>query len=783
MRNVLSALALAAFAANVEAATVVYSAAAEASNHSKITETNDGTRDLWENGVAANLPDYDYVALHQTRTPTNYAAFTGHSFTIGSRAKGKSVTLAVKLYDRELTWGNNGLFLEYGSLQQWDTIAYPKVGRFAGTVTVTALASDPFGIYPTSEGTTDDYNLGITGKFKSAAETGAYLTHNAAYYRDVDTQVGSRTYGPKYKNSQHLFLTGDTTEYYGTFTTRTNGFLVVSGSSFAGKLVAEGGSSITLSNNCTQVGSLTVKNNGSVTVYLPYDKESGTLTPFTVTNSLVREAGAPKVKVVVPAGSFGEEIGTAGLTLVSFTGSATPSLDDFEFVGLEDFPEPLFDADPPCVDGQSIRVATHEYVMMKAADASNYTSLSNLASSGTSTPANWTDGVLPHADAAYKITYTLRTSPDGSKESHVDVFPGKKIVFYNGGSLSLKSGGFESSNAVFYCSSANAYGSPNPQRLKGRITIMPHTNGSATYTTFSSQNTRKLAVEATLFGRGTLRFSTASASGGNAKDTPIELYGDNSGFSGRFQIAGSSATVCPCVSVTNANAFGVGGYQGVLDGEAIRVFTYGKLMARESLSYYDEQRCFFFNDHARLGVAEGETFEIRSRIKMEGFAKEDPGTLALGNYSLGFGSNNSGTPNDGVNNVISVNAGALKVTHVNAVDGARIVLAAGAQVVVGKDLGDKGFINVKTDVPFATTAEDGLVRFAVETADETLPLEFTVPLCTVSATAAESLKGKIVVAKPQTGYRAKPVEAKTNDDGSVTLWVTCFRTGMILLVK
>ena len=766
MRKVLFALAFAAFAANMEAATVVYSAAQEQSNHSKITETNDGKTDLWEGGVAANQPDYDYVALHLTRTPLKSATFTGHSFTIGSRAKGKSVTLADKQSGNELTWNNDGLFLEYGNWQQWDTLAYPKVSRFAGTVTVTAPSSDPFGIYPTPDGTTDNYNLGVTGKFKSATGTGAYVSHNDAYFKSK----GNR-------NSIHFFLTGDTTEYEGELVARTNGFIVVTGSAFAGKLVAEGGSSITLSNNCTQVGSLTVKDNGSVTVYLPYDKASGTLTPFTVTDSLVREAGAPRVKVVVPAASFGEEIGTAGLTLVSFTGAAAPSLDDFEFVGIEDFPEPLFDADPPCVDGQSIRLATHEYVTMKAGDASNCTSLSNLSSIGTSTPANWTDGVLPHADAAYKITYMLRTSPDGSNESHVDVFPGKKIVFYNGGSLSLKSGGFESSNAVFYCSSSSAYGSPNPQRLKGRITIMPHTNGSATYTTFSSQNTRKLAVEAALFGRGTLRFSA------NAKDTPFELYGDNSGFSGRFQIAGSSATVCPCVSVTNANAFGVGGHQGVLDGEAIRVYTYGKLMARESLSYYDEQRCFFFNDHARLGVAEGKTFEIRSRIKMEGFAKEDPGTLALGNYFLGFGSGNSGTPQDGVNNVITVNAGALKVTHVNAVDGARIVLAAGAQIVVGKDLGDKGFFNVKTDVPFATTAEDGLIRFAVETADETLPLEFTVPLCTVSATAAESLKGKIVVAKPQTGYRAKPVEAKTNADGSVTLSVTCFRTGTILIFK
>ena len=766
---VLCAVALMAFTAEVEAATVVYSAAQEQSGHSKITETNDGKVDLWEGGVAANQPDYDYVALQQTRTPTTSATFTGHSFTIGSRTKGKSVTLADKQAGNELTWGNDGLFLEYGSWQGWDVVAYPKVSRFAGTVTVTAPASDPFGIFPTADGTTDNYNLGVTGRFKSAAGTGAYVSHNDAKFKTMG-----------YRNSMHLFITGDTTKYEGELVARTNGFIVVTGSAFAGKLVAEGGSSITLSNACTQVGSLTVKANGSVTVYLPYDKASGTLTPFTVTDSLVREAGAPKVKVVVPAGSFGAEIGTAGLTLVSFSGAAAPSLDDFEFVGLEDFPETLLDADPPCVDGQSIRVATREYVMMKAADAGNYTSLSNLSSSGTSTPTNWTDGTLPHADAAYKITYALRTSPDSSSSpdgAHVDVFPGKKIVFYNGGSLSLKSGGFESSNAVFYCSSANAYGNPSVQRLRGRITIMPHTVNKVDYTTFSSQNTRKLAVEAALFGRGILHMTA------NAKDTPFELYGDNSGFAGRLHVAGSSDSAYPCVSVTNANAFGAGGWQGVLDGEAIRVYTYGKLMARESLSYYDAQRCFFFSDHARVGVAEGKTFEIRSRIKMDGLTKEDPGTLALGNYSLGFGSGNSGTPEDGVNNVISVNAGALKVTHADAVDGARIVLAEGARLVVGKDLGETGFRNVKTDVPFATTAADGLIRFAVETDDGDLPLEFAVTLCTVSETAAAALADKIVVAKPRRGYCARPIVTKENGDGTVTLSTTCFRSGMTILIK
>ena len=51
MRNVLLVLVIAAFTLNVESATVVYSQASEVVGHSKVTEKNDGTKDLWENGV------------------------------------------------------------------------------------------------------------------------------------------------------------------------------------------------------------------------------------------------------------------------------------------------------------------------------------------------------------------------------------------------------------------------------------------------------------------------------------------------------------------------------------------------------------------------------------------------------------------------------------------------------------------------------------------------------------------------------------------------------------
>ena len=744
--------------------TTVMSAASEQAGHSKITEKDDGKADLWQGGVDAGLSDVDYVTTHQTRTPANQdAEFTGHSFTV------RNAVLADKGAGHTLTWGNEGLFLEKGSWQQWDVVAAPSRSTFAGTVTVTAPANAPFCICPTADGKTDNYNLCIAAKFKSAADTGVYLMHNPTKFESDG-----------YQNSQHLFITGDTTEFFGTFTTRTNGFLEVSGTAFAGSLVAEGGSAIVLSNGCSSVSSLTIAANAPVTACLRYDPAAVELAPFTVEKAFVRDPAAPKVKVVMPTSDIGAEAVGKKLTLVKLNGEAAPSLDDFEIV-IELQPKNAVYFLEPQVDEaeKTIYVEAMAFVTMRAADASGYTSLLDLSTTdhSKSTPANWTDNELPHADASYLITKQLRTSPDATATPHLDVFPGKALVFYDGGSLSLKSGGLECSNMVFYCSSVNAYGGPTTQALRGKATIMSHKYGNSTSTTFLSQGARVLDVAADLLGNGTARFASEQKA-----PTPILLAGDNTGFCGHIQILGTSAEQFPSVVITNANALGVGGAKGVLDGEAIAIWNNGRLQADESLSYFDEQRCFYLYQQGRIGVAAGKTFEIKSRLKVgeAGFIKEGDGTLALGNSWLGFGSGNSGTPQDGTNNLITVNGGALKVTHAEAVNGARITLAEETRIVVGDGLGAKGIDNVKTDVPFATTAADGLVRFAFEGGDASVP-EFAVPLCTVTATAADALRGKLVVARPK-GYKVAVVET-ANEDGTVTFVANCARSGLLLILR
>jgi len=754
--------------------TTVYSAAAEKGGYSKITQKQDNVGYLWENGTEAGLSDCDYVAKHQTRTPANQdATFTGHSFTVDN------ATLADKGLGHTLTWSNEGLFLKKGTWQQWDVVVYPARSTFAGTVTVTAPESAPFGIYPTGDGTTANYHLAISAKFKSAVGTAAYLTHNDAYFKTKGNV-----------NCQHLYISGDTTEYYGAFIARTNGILEVSGSTFAGTLKAEGGSSVTFSNGCLKVGTLIVGDNASVTAKLRYDADAKKIVPFAVTNAFTFAAGAPKIKVVLPDFTEIQDVPTKRMDLVRFDFDGVPSLDAFDIVIDSQAERHCYLSEPQVdADTRAIYVDVEPYVSMLGDDPSGKTSLYDLVGNGAySTPTNWTDGVLPHADRAYLVRKKLRTSPDNfvdPSKAHLDIFPGKKIVF-DSGTLALKSRGFEATNAVFLGAWVSAYGSPNTQCLRGNFKILRYGQSS---TTFESQDLRTMEIEASLSGNGDVVLWNGGASTGPC---PIKLLGDNSKFSGRFRIAGNAkkdlSFFYPCVSITNANALGAGSYAGELDGEAIRVYDGGKLRADEDVSFYDPLRCFHLSTGGRIGVAEGKEFEILSRIKMgtdvenSGFVKEDAGTLTLGNSWIGFGGKNSGNPMDGTNNVISVNGGTLKVGHAEAVNGARIVLAEGTRLMVGPNLGAAGIRNVKTAVPFATTASDGLVRMALELAEAPQALSFSVALCTVTDEAAAKLHGKVSVAKPCKGYRAT-VRESFNGDGTVTLFADCERTGLLLIVK
>ena len=116
-------------------------------------------------------------------------------------------------------------------------------------------------------------------------------------------------------------------------------------------------------------------------------------------------------------------------------------------------------------------------------------------------------------------------------------------------------------------------------------------------------------------------------------------------------------------------------------------------------------------------------------------------------------------------NVLCVEEGSVGVTAPLACDGVKAVFEDGASLCVkvsGSDdsLSAKGWTSVKTDTPFVLKASDGKlpVVFDVEGLVSN-GSRYETAICTVSAVAANSLRGKFKLARPKlTGYMAEMID-------------------------
>lgn len=166
------------------------------------------------------------------------------------------------------------------------------------------------------------------------------------------------------------------------------------------------------------------------------------------------------------------------------------------------------------------------------------------------------------------------------------------------------------------------------------------------------------------------------------------------------------------------------------------------------------------------------------------------GRFVLGGGTMQFCTDAAPTPvampTDGCND-ISVDAGSLEVTGVTAVDGASISFASGTKLVVRipaaddmSDFSKYGFRNVKVDDPI--TFADAKLTIGFD-ASAVQPAECDIPLFTVSATAASTLDGKLMCAKPYGGHKVTAIVPRLNDDGSVTFVATVEQQGLMLLFR
>ena len=237
--------------------------------------------------------------------------------------------------------------------------------------------------------------------------------------------------------------------------------------------------------------------------------------------------------------------------------------------------------------------------------------------------------------------------------------------------------------------------------------------------------------------------------------------------------------------LTITNALSLGGNLLKLNPKALWLTRYASLLVEENTTLAAESnRGIYIEDIGRIRVGNKKgkpyTFRIETPLAINGtFYKEGIGTLELAG-SMAFGADGlAEIPTEGSNGFV-VTGGVVRVCSAGAIDGCSMELREGASLELAVDfdneeLMSQGIRNVKTDTPFVLG--EGLEKLPISlkfAAGATAPsTKFTVPVLTVSANAAASVRDMLPAVKfPFKSYQATLVETVEKDAEDKPKYVT-----------
>ncbi len=225
----------------------------------------------------------------------------------------------------------------------------------------------------------------------------------------------------------------------------------------------------------------------------------------------------------------------------------------------------------------------------------------------------------------------------------------------------------------------------------------------------------------------------------------------------------------------------LGGNLFALEPKALLLARYGLLNVKGNTTLAAESnRGIYIEDIGRIAVLNNKsnpyTFRMETPLAINGtFYKEGIGTLELAG-SMAFGEDGlAETPTEGSNGFV-VTGGVVRVCSAGAIDGCKMELRDGASLELAVDFENEelmaqGIRNVKTDTPF--DLGEGVEKLPLSlkfVAGVTAPsTKFTVPLLTVSANAADSVRDMLPAIKmPFKSYQATLKEISDSETGNVT---------------
>lgn len=457
------------------------------------------------------------------------------------------------------------------------------------------------------------------------------------------------------------------------------------------------------------------------------------------------------------------------------------------------------------------------------ADNDGYRSEFQFAQSSTTKKDFWSDGSYPTGDAAAEIVYAANARTlcfPTNMTAEIPKFPGAL--------LSLRSSRLTTSSwtpgwlvpqmrfagmcGIRLCDAAG-YRDPafmnedgqvhSTMRLQGALDLGDSPDVTDYVEIYGSR--LFLCVESLLCGKANLELRTYPSVVSSFLNATLELAGDNSKWRGKLLVKGLSTDEYKDYEVDGqtvaypnrrkdghcrlylANAAGLGGRRADFAYDALALRHYGEVFLRNDVTLpAGLNRGVSFGDYSTLNVTNGLTFTILQPTTWAGTVyKVGAGRLALGCAPKFNGAEQADRPTEG-QNVLEVEGGSVEPLAADALNGVAVRLAdKTCRIAFNADEvgAAKGLVNVKAATPFATKAADGKIRFEARTekSAETVADGLEVALCTVSASAAEALRGKVDAGR-LCGRRGKVFE-QANDDGTVTFRARYQRWGVCVIIR
>ena len=740
-----------------------------ANERNKANATDITNPEKWGDGVSQISPDADYLV-----DSGRYCGFGG-----GAVFSGKSLTLGVvgetagnlqSLSMGECSFG--ALILEKGEIYSSLTPSAPTKIK-ANSITVNALESSPFAIVSTggykshiefcapfygdghiclqkTKQSSDTMRMWFKGSlenFKGTIEIGNPTASAVANYRTVVLVANTHMSGKIVLNPCGVIAACgvDSENYIGEFSTKYLSF--------------SEGSTIRLGVNTTTGGSIRVTeelilpSSGKVTIdvmSLPDNSLSGRRHPV----------------LVAPIGSGMREenfelklVGNAG-------GELYGKLKDCSLcVETEDGNDILY-------------IDLGKYTVYKGSgDGWNDSSFTPEYSS------RWS-GVSENTPIDANTTYVSYTKEIVTPSSDY-VFSGKSLVLCGRDILfacrKLTVNDFHIMNAAEL-----RFWSQSAIDLYGKITLSnPASSGTALELLQAYDYTAN--IHSDISGSAGIKIIGALKNGSSRPSSgTVILSGMNTAFTGKISLTNECGSVGTNITLRVSDIRALGGPMSAFAYNAYSFQDWSRFQADADLAIVDSTRGVYFEGNTYVKIPNAaHTLTLATQTTMAGtLVKEGAGTLALGGV-LKFTKNLADDPLEGTN-ILRVAEGFIKPASKTGADGLAIAFASGTALALSPlsetdaDVAQFGLYNEKWAEPFDLTDSDGKLEVKLDLPDD-LPPTFSFGVCTVSASAGESLRGKIVL--PKLNRYSCSVSESSIEDGTVTFTATYTRPAFTISIR